>query len=262
VRLGLTGKRCVVTGASRGIGAMVARELACEGADLALLARSEPALVALAGELHDRYQVRAWPVPGDLSTAEGAASGVNRAIESLGGIDVLINGAGSSPFGSFDRVDDQDWYSSFDLKVMGYVRCTRAALPAMRAQRSGRIVNVVGMAGRYATPGYALGALNAALLHLTKSLAELVARDGITVVAVNPGLTETDRVRDAMRTWADEEGVELDAYARDYASRLPLRRLAAPEEVARLVVVLASEVSEYVTGSAVQVDGASTRGVF
>jgi len=241
---------------------MVARELAAEGADLALLARSEPALVELAGELQDRHQVRARPVVGDLSTAEGAASGMGQAIEALGGIDVLVNSAGSSPFGSFDRVGDQDWYASFDLKVMGYVRCTRAALPTMRAQRSGRIVNVVGMAGRYATPGYVLGALNAALLHLTKSLAEFLASDGITVVAVNPGLTETDRVRDAMRTWAGEEGVELDTYAHDYASRLPLRRLAAPEEVARLVVVMASDLSEYVTGSAVQVDGASSRGVF
>jgi NAD(P)-dependent dehydrogenase (short-subunit alcohol dehydrogenase family) len=241
---------------------MVARELAAEGADLALLARSEPALVELAGELEGRHQVRTRPVPVDLSTAEGAASGMDQAIEVLGGIDVLINSAGSSPFGSFDRVGDQDWYQSFDLKVMGYVRCTRAALPTMRAQRSGRIVNVVGMAGRYATPGYVLGALNAALLHLTKTLAELLASDGITVVAVNPGLTETDRVRDAMRTWADDEGVEPDTYARDYASRLPLRRLAAPEEVARMVVVMASDLSEYVTGSAVQVDGASSRGAF
>jgi 3-oxoacyl-[acyl-carrier protein] reductase len=262
VRLGLAGKRCVVTGASRGIGATVARALAAEGADLALLARSKPLLVELAGELQGRYQVRALPVPGDLSTAEGVASSMAQAIETLDGIDVLINSAGSSPFGSFDRVTDEDWYASFDLKLMGYLRCTRAALPTMRAQRSGRIVNIVGMAGRYATPGYVLGALNAALLHLTKTLAELLASDRITVVAVNPGLTETDRVRDAMRTWADEDGVEVDTYARDFASRLPLRRLAAPEEVARLVVVMASELSEYVTGSAVQVDGASSRGVF
>ncbi len=187
MKLGLGGKRCVVTGASRGIGAMVARELAAEGADLALLARSEPALVELAGELEGRHQVRTRPVPVDLSTAEGAASGMDQAIEVLGGIDVL---------------------------------------------------------------------------HLTKTLAELLASDGITVVAVNPGLTETDRVRDAMRTWADDEGVEPDTYARDYASRLPLRRLAAPEEVARVVVVMASDLSEYVTGSAVQVDGASSRGAF
>lgn len=262
MNLSLSGKRCVVTGASRGIGAMVARELAAEMADLALLARSEAALVELAGELEGRHGVRALAVPVDLATAEGAASGMDRAIEALGGIDVLVNAAGASPFGSFGHISDMDWYTSFDLKVMGYVRCTRAALARMREQGSGRIVNVVGMGGRYATPGYVLGALNAALLHLTKTLAELVAPDGITVVAVNPGLTETDRVRHAMRTWAEEGGVEVDDYARDYASRLPLRRLAAPEEVARLVAVMASDLSEYVTGSALQVDGASSRGVF
>jgi NAD(P)-dependent dehydrogenase (short-subunit alcohol dehydrogenase family) len=241
---------------------MVARELAAEGADLALLARSGAALAELAGELEGRHGVRARAVPADLATADGAASGMDRAIEALDGVDVLVNAAGASPFGSFDRINDIDWYAGFNLKVMGYVRCTRAALARMREQGSGRIVNVVGMGGRYATPGYVLGALNAALLHLTKTLAELVAPDGITVVAVNPGLTKTDRVHHAMRTWAEEEGVEVDDYARDYASRLPLRRLAAPEEVARLVVVMASDLSEYVTGSALQVDGASSRGVF
>jgi NAD(P)-dependent dehydrogenase (short-subunit alcohol dehydrogenase family) len=261
MNLELAGKRCIVTGASRGIGAAVARELALEGADMALVARDKEGLKELASTLAAEG-VRAFAVAQDLSTASGAPEAMDTAIGRLGGVDVLVNAAGSSPFGSFDRIDDADWQASFDLKVMSYVRCSRAAIAAMRVQGAGRIINIVGMAGRYATASYALGALNAALLHLTKSLAELVAPDGITVVAVNPGLTETDRMREAMATWAEDAGRDVETYMREYAAALPLGRLATPAEVARLVTLLASDLTGYVTGSAVEIDGGAARGVF
>lgn len=263
MNLGLEGASCIVTGGSRGIGAEVGRALAAEGASVALVARDRPALSRVADEIRAEHAVEAFAVSADLSTPDGAESAMRDSIERLGGVDVLVNGAGASPFGSFDRIGDEEWAAGFDLKVMGYVRCARAVLPSMRAQGSGRIVNIVGMAGRYATPGYVLGALNAALLHLTKSLADLVARDGITVVAVNPGLTETGRMQEAMRVWAEVEGTDPAAYRKAYAdAHIPLGRFASPSEVARLVALMASRATVYVTGSAIQVDGGAPRGAF
>jgi len=260
MNLGLAGKKVVVTGASRGIGAAIAEAFAIEGSELALLARSEPALRQLAERLS--AQVRATPIVADLARTDGAQAAIDRAIAELGGIDVLVNNAGTSPFGSFDVTSDQDWQNAFNLKLMGYVRCTRAVLPAMRTQHSGTIINVVGMAGRNATAGYALGAFNAALLHLTKSLSELVASDGIRISAINPGFTTTERMRQAMTVWALEANVDVETYTKDYVRKLPLGRFAEPAEIARLVVLLASDVMELTTGSALQADGGSARGQF
>jgi 3-oxoacyl-[acyl-carrier protein] reductase/bacilysin biosynthesis oxidoreductase BacG len=260
MNLGLEGKKVVVTGASRGIGEAIAEAFASEGSELALLARSQPALQQLATRLS--AQVRATAIVADLAQADDARVAIDRAIGALGGIDVLVNNAGTSPFGSFDVISDHVWQDAFNLKLMGYVRCTRAVLPAMRMQQSGTIINVVGMAGRNATPGYALGAFNAALLHLTKSLSELVASDGIRVSAINPGFTTTERMSQAMQVWAREANVDIEKYTEDYVRRLPLGRFAEPAEIARLVVLLASDVMELTTGSALQADGGSARGQF
>jgi 3-oxoacyl-[acyl-carrier protein] reductase len=261
VNLGLEGRKVVVTGASRGIGAAVARAFAEEGAELALLARSRDALSSLVEELGHRG-CRAVAVPADLSERSSLDDALARAVDALGGVDVLVNNAGASPFGSFDAITDEQWRESFELKVMGYVGCIRAVLPHMRAQRRGTILNVVGAAGRNATAGYVLGALNAALLHLTRSLADLLARDGIRIAALNPGFTNTERMRSAMAVWADEQGAEVDAYTREYAARLPLGRFAEPEEIAGLVVMLASDRMELTLGSSLQADGGSAGGHF
>jgi 3-oxoacyl-[acyl-carrier protein] reductase len=262
MNLGLEGRSCIVTGGSRGIGAEVARALAGEGANVAVIARTEGALNQVAGRMRD-LGVEAMAIRSDLTAPDGPAEAVAAAIEGLGGVDVLVNAAGASPFGSLDQISDSDWAASFELKVMGYVRCIRAVLPTMRQQHAGRIVNIVGMGGRHATPGYVLGALNAALLHLTKSVADLVAADGITVVAVNPGLTDTERLRAAMDVWAGDEGTDPEAYRSRYAARnIPLGRFATAEEIGRTVALLASEATSYVTGSALQVDGGAARGAF
>ncbi len=118
-----------------------------------------------------------------------------------------------------------------------------------------------GLAGRVAVPGYVLGAFNTALLHLTKSVADHVAKDGIGVVAVNPGLTETDRMQDALRTWADEAGVPQHEFVAAYLSaNVPAGRFAKPQEIARVVAFLASDAAGYISGTSVFVDGASLKG--
>ena len=261
MNLGLRGKRVVVTGASRGIGRATCEQFALEGAELALVARSGEAIRGLAESLRAQERV-AVPIEADLATPDGPARAIAEAGDRLGSIDILINNAGTSAFGSFDVVDDDAWTGAFDLKLMGYVRCIRAVLPLMRKQHAGTIINVVGVGGRHATPGYALGAFNAALLHLTKSVAELVAADGIRVAAINPGFTTTERMLDAMRLWARESRVDVETYTRNYLGNLPLGRFSEPDEIARMIVLLASPLMHMTAGSALQADGGAARGHF
>jgi NAD(P)-dependent dehydrogenase (short-subunit alcohol dehydrogenase family) len=261
VDLGLRGRTAIVTGASRGIGAATATELAREGVDVALLARSNDPLTALAAELERTYRIRAFSIAVDLSSAVDVNDAMARADTSLGRVDILVNNAGASPQASFDEATDEMWSEAFELKLLGYVRAIRAVLPGMRAAGRGRIVNVVGMAGRFATPGYVLGAFNAALLHLTKAIAQDLAPGGVGVVAINPTYVETDRMLRQMQKRADIAGRDVESFRRNLLATVPSRRFATPDEIGRLIVILASDVSSYVLGSALQADGANSTGV-
>lgn len=254
--LGLTGRRAIVTGGSRGIGAATARALVAEGARVAIIGRDTAALAAVA------QSTGAHAVAADLSTAAGVRDGIGSCLDALGGVDLLVNNAGASPTGTIDDLDDAQWQAAFDLKVMGYLRCTRAVLPAMRAQHFGRIVNVGGTAGIRATAGYALAALNAALVHLTRSTAELVGPDGISVVSLHPGPTLTDRLRTLLAKGAANAGLEVEQFADDVVgAALPLRRVGTADEVAAMIVILCSDVASWVTGGGVTIDGGAATGV-
>jgi NAD(P)-dependent dehydrogenase (short-subunit alcohol dehydrogenase family) len=258
VDLGLNGRRVIVTGASRGIGAATAVSLSAEGARCALVARDRAALEGVAATLrHDPVVV-----VGDLATAAGVEASIEAAVAGLGGLDALVNNAGSSPGGSLEQVTDEQWQETFDLKLMGYVRGMRAAIPHLRRAGGGRIVNVGGTAGIRATEGYVLAAFIPALVHVTRTTAELVGRDGITVTLVHPGPTLTDRLRTMLRAGAERAGVPVEDFARDVvAAQLPLGRLGTPEEVARVVTVLCSDVAGWVSGGGILVDGGAARGV-
>jgi len=187
---------------------------------------------------------------------------LEQCVAALGGVDILVNNAGASPGGTFDDVTDDQWYESFDLKLMGYVRCMRAVLPAMREQGYGRIVNVGGTGVLRASPGYALAALGAALVHLTRSTAELVGPDGVTVTMVHPGPTMTERLRGMLTRAAERAGTDIDAFARDVVGKaLPLGRVGSPEEVAAMITILCSEQAAWITGGGLTIDGGAAQGI-
>jgi 3-oxoacyl-[acyl-carrier protein] reductase len=257
----IKGRRALVTGASLGIGRAVAEELAREGCDVALVARTESTLRQAATEIARVTNRRVVPIAADASQEQDVARAVEQAVAALGGpIDILVNNAGSTPEDGIDRVDFAKWQYSVALKQFGYARFIQGVLPAMRAQKWGRIVNVIGRSGHQPRPVYlAGGAVNAGLLSFTKGLAEECARDNVLVTGVNPGPIDTPRWRGLREAAERTRGVSPEQFDGRAVAGVPLGRLGTSEECAAVIVFLCSERASYVTGEIVNVDGGGTR---
>lgn len=263
--LGLTGRRALVTGASEGIGRGVALALAAEGCDVALVARREEPLGEVAREVQALGR-RAVAVPADLATADGCARAVAEAVAGLGGgLELLVNNAGASVLGSFDEIDDEAWWGGVELKLHGYVRVARAALPALRAAPRGAaaIVNVAGNTGKFPwAQSMSGGAANAAVMNVTVALAQELAPAGIRVVCLAPGGVDTQRFRTrVLPAVAAERGISLDEARATYVAGLPLARIATPEEIGGVVAFLASPRAANLTGTTLVYDGGLTAGL-
>ncbi len=259
--LGIAGKTAFVSGGSLGIGRAVAVELARNGVDVAITARGAARLEQAAAEISAATEGRVIAVPCDISKEDEIEAAVRRAREALGPIDILVNNAGASPSGRLDTVPDSVWQSSFDLKLMGYVRCARVLLPEMRARKWGRIINVVGRGGDIATPNYVLGAINAALLHFSRAIASDAARDGVMVNAVNPGAVNTPRWHEIIEQRAAASGRPAADVEAEWHARIPLGRAAEPEDIANLIAFLCSDRARYIAGAILNIDGAGAAGV-
>ena len=253
--LQLTGKIALVTGASRGIGRAIALRLAEEGMSLVLAARSRDALEALAAELPGPSLVQAV----DLREAEAPAAVVAAAVARFGRLDLLVNNAGATQRGDFLALTDAQWQDGFALKFYAAMRACRAAWPHLQASQGG-IVNVVGIGGRTGKADFTIGgSVNAALLNLTKALADRGLRDGVRVNAVNPSSIATERLRTRIERLAADEGIDIATATRRMAETLGVVRFGEPEEVANAVVFLASPRSGYCHGTILDVDGGQTR---
>ena len=241
--LGLSGKACVVTGSTGGIGREAARLLAAEGARVVTCGRSEAPGVGEA--LHVVTDLREPAAPEAL---------VEEAVAALGSLDVLVNNVGHAVQARFEDVPDEEWDSMWQLNVMSYVRAIRAALPHLRASR-GAIVNVSSTAGKRPSTGMPhYSVTKAAVLSLSRLVADLYAGDGIRCNAVTPGPTATE-------AWlgegglADQQGGDRDEVLAKVGAGRPLGRLAEPEEIAAVIAFLASRRASYVTGAAWSADG-------
>jgi NAD(P)-dependent dehydrogenase (short-subunit alcohol dehydrogenase family) len=263
VDLGLSGRACVVTGASRGIGRATARMLCAEGASVLLVARSEEALLEAADECAAAggdAGGRAESLVADVTEAEAAERIVREAGERLGGLDVLVNNAGTARRRDLDDVPDEDWYTAWELNVMAPMRLMRAGAPVMRERGWGRIVNVSSSSGKRpsgATPEYSVA--KAAELSLSRLFADRFAADGVLINAICPGAVKTglwtdegglvDQVMEMEGLSTQEEALEAAASGR------PIGRLAEVDEVAGAIVFLCSEQASYTSGAAWSVDG-------
>jgi 3-oxoacyl-[acyl-carrier protein] reductase len=253
--LHLAGKVAIVTGASKGIGRAIASTLAGEGMRIVAVARTRAQLEDLAAPLGDRCLVHA----GDLILPETPVAVVAETLARFGGIDVLVNNAGATKRGDFLSLTDVDWADGFGLKFFGAMRLSRAAWPHLQAS-SGTIVNIAGIGGRTGSAEFAIGgAVNAALLNLTKVLADRGVRDGVRVNAINPGGVATDRLQTRLKTFAGEHDVSLHEAEARLARALGVARFGTPEEIARLVAFLASPQAAFCQGSIIDADGGQTR---
>ncbi|MFQ5571571.1 MAG: SDR family oxidoreductase [Rhodothermales bacterium] len=257
---GLGGKVAMVSGASKGIGKAIAWALAAEGVQLSLCARTEQLLRAVAEEVQAKYHVACLPHVADLSHAEGIRGWVHATLERFGGIDILVNNAGAAQGGPFLTLPDQAWWDSWQLKLFGYIRVAREVFPHLQRRGGGRIINIIGVAGVQMFPNYMIGgAANAALLNFTKALADEGAPHGILITGVNPGPIHTERWDGLLLKWGETKGVSPKEAEAELLRDVPLRRAGLPEEVASLVVFLASELSTYITGTTIAIDGGTTR---
>jgi NAD(P)-dependent dehydrogenase (short-subunit alcohol dehydrogenase family) len=260
--LQLTGNRALVTGASQGIGRATARMLALEGCDVVINARVGDRLEAAAKDLSGETGRRVLTAIGDMSDEADVRRVVEESIRLLGGIDVLVTCAGSSPGGLLTELTEDDWLGSMRLKFLGYVRTVRHVIPHMLAQRSGSIVLVVGNDGL--KPSYweiTAGAANAADINFASSIAEQYGPFGIRVNTVNPGPVATGRWDGLEKAFARDMKVSQDRAHGLALASLPLGRICEPDEVASVVTFLASPLAGYVNGAHIPVDGGQRKGL-
>lgn len=260
MELGIGGKVAVVSGASRGIGRAIAEELAAEGAKLAICARTGGQLAAAAGEIRQRTNAEVLAVEADLGTLAGVHSLVRETLARFGRVDILVNCAGAIRGGSLLSKPDAEWPEDWALKLFGYIRMMREVFPIMKAAGGGRIVNVIGNAGRQPDPSYlAGGAANAALMNITKALAAEGGPHNILVNGINPGPVRTDRWNALNDRFAVEWGKTLPEVETIRMQGNPLGRPCEAREVAALAVFLVSERASYLNGTLIEIDGGTTR---
>jgi len=250
LKLDLTDKIALVTGASKGIGLAVAQVLAREGCDLHLAARNGLAMQTAKAEIEAETGRKVTVHALDLGTTEA----MEKLAAAVGRVDILINNAGDIPAGSLEVVDDEALRRGFDLKVFGYITLARSFYRGMRG-RDGVIVNIIGNSGENWDASYFAGSTgNAALMAFTKALGGASLNEGVRVVGVNPGPVATDRMLKIMKRKAiDMLGAE-DRWE-ELFDRYPGKRPATSEEVADLVAFLASPRAGYITGTIVTIDG-------
>jgi 3-oxoacyl-[acyl-carrier protein] reductase len=265
--LGLRGKVALVTGASRGIGKAIAHSLIEEGCRVAICARDSDRLRAAVADLSCGKNTATGDsiigLPTDVTDDAAVQKFVATANKKFGRVDILVNNAGTHLRGTVDTTTLDILERQLRDKVFGFFSMIKAVLPIMRAQKDGRIVNVIGQAARHPHPDrFPSGVTNAACMALTKSMADAVARDNIRVNAVCPQYIESELLASLIDKEMHDRKLDRATAAAGFSRANPLGRTGTPEEVADLVSFLVSDSANFVAGSAVSIDGGYHRYVF
>ena len=251
----LSGKVAIVTGASRGIGKAIAEKLSAEGMKVVLVARSKAELESVAKSFPNESLVQAI----DLREPDSADQVVTSTIEKFGKLDLLVNNAGATKRGDFLTLTDDEWMDGFALKFYAAMRLSRAAWTHL-IESKGSIINIIGVGGRTGSAEFTIGGtVNAALMNLTKALADRGVKDGIRVNAINPGSIVTERLQTRIQNYAKTNNISLEEAAKRLPHEMKIDRFGEPAEIARAVTFLASPQAAYIQGAILDVDGGATR---
>jgi 3-oxoacyl-[acyl-carrier protein] reductase len=252
--LGLTGRVAVITGASYGLGEAMAECLVQEGAQVVICARGAEHLERTAAKLGPN----ALAVQADVSKAADISTLFEKTEERFGKVDILVNNAGWYHLSQALDLSDDEWQDNLDVNLFSVIRCSRLALPAMRKQQWGRIINISSVFGKQPSAGLIdYNTTKAAVISLTKTLADELAKDNILVNAVCPGPVRTPLWEGLAKTFNPDDP---DGMINDFAAaNIPLGRFGRPEEIANLVTFLASERSSFITGAAYDIDGGTVK---
>jgi 3-oxoacyl-[acyl-carrier protein] reductase len=254
--LGLQGKRAIVMAASRGLGYASALALAREGCQLLICSRDPARISQAAKTIAAETQATVHAMAADVSGEQEAQQLVERAVSLYGGLDIVVHNAGGPPAGEFVSMTEPQWQKAFEQNVLSFVRVVHAAVPVMKRGGGGRIITIASSSIKQPIPNLVLSnTLRAGVWGLAKTLSRELAGDNILVNVIAPGRIQTERIEELDQITAQKSGKPLDEVKRASAASVPLGRIGRPEELANLVVFLASAAASYITGQAITVDG-------
>lgn len=256
--LKLTNKVAIVLAASKGLGKAIATALSAEGAKVIIGSRNEIELDKTAKEIKQLTGNEVIALPVDVSDGGQVESFLQKAAETFGRIDILLNNSGGPPFNKFENFDDEAWLKAFELTLLSFARNSRLVLPHLQKTGGGRIINIISGSVKSVLGNSVLStSMRMGVVGMAKLMADEFGQYNITVNNVAPGMILTDRLKHTLPKDADP--VEA---LKERAKNIPLGRIGKPEELAALVTFLASGQAAYITGTTIQVDGGANRGIF
>ncbi|MGD6897828.1 SDR family oxidoreductase [Bacillus infantis] len=260
MELNLKGKTALVAASSQGLGKAIGKALLQEGANVMLASRDEGKLKEVKSELENLGGEVEF-IRADVTSENDIKNMVKAAAERFGGIDILVNNAGGPPSGSFETLSDEEWFQSFELNLLSYVRNIREALPYLK-KNGGKIINIASSSIKEPIPGLVLSnTFRTGIVGLSKTLAQEFAPYGILVNTLAPGRIDTDRVKHLDQVNGEKAGVSPEEMKEKSEKSIPLNRYGTPEEFAKVAVFLASDANSYMTGSSFLVDGGMVKSI-
>lgn len=262
MELGLKDRVAIVAAASQGLGRAAAAGLAAEGTKVVIFARHKKDVQAAAREISESTKSEVIPVIADVTKTDDIERVVETTVGRFGRVDILVNNAGGPPVAQFMELSDEQWLDGVALTLMSVVRLTREVIPYMRRQHWGRIITITSLAAKQPISDLVVSStLRPGILGFAKVLATELAKDNILVNNVAPGFFLTKRQEELLRSRSASQNMTIEQYVVEQTRNIPIGRFGTPEELANVIVFLASEKASYVTGATVSVDGGVIRGI-